>query len=255
MVFDFFTSNFYLLLSIWIAIAIITFSYLFFVTAPYGRHASTNWGPSMDARWGWIIMESPSVFLIGGLCIFFRENLTLVSLIFVLIYIFHYFHRTLIWPFIAEMDAKKMPVFVAFLAFVFNIFNVLFQCTWILFIANYENSWLTSFPFILGILIFVTGFYINVRSDYMLINLRKTKGPGYHIPRGFLYEKISAPNYFGEMLEWLGWTISSLSPSGLAFFIWTSANLIPRGISNHKWCNENIENYPQGRKAVIPGII
>ena len=57
------------------------------------------------------------------------------------------------------------------------------------------------------------------------------------------------------MLEWLGWTIASLSPSGLAFFIWTSANLIPRGISNHKWCNENIENYPQGRKAVIPGII
>ena len=88
-----------------------------------------------------------------------------------------------------------------------------------------------------------------------LINLRKAKGPGYHIPRGFLYEKISAPNYFGEMLEWLGWTISSLSPSGLAFFIWTSANLIPRGISNHKWCNENIENYPQGRKAVIPGIV
>ena len=66
-----------------------------------------------------------------------------------------------------------MPVFVAFLAFVFNIFNVLFQCTWILFIANYENSWLTSFPFILGILIFVAGFYINVRSDYMLINLRE----------------------------------------------------------------------------------
>ena len=69
MVFDLFTSNFYLLLSIWIAIAIITFFYLFFVTAPYGRHASTNWGPSMDARWGWIVMESPSVFLIGGLCI------------------------------------------------------------------------------------------------------------------------------------------------------------------------------------------
>ena len=57
------------------------------------------------------------------------------------------------------------------------------------------------------------------------------------------------------MLEWLGWTISSLSPSALAFFIWTSANLIPRGISNHKWCNENIENYPQDRKAVIPGIV
>ena len=87
MVFDLFTSNFYLLLGIWISIAVITFCYLFFVTAPYGRHASTDWGPSMDARWGWIIMESPSVFLIGGICIFFRENLTLVSLIFVLIYI------------------------------------------------------------------------------------------------------------------------------------------------------------------------
>ena len=153
MIFDFFTNNFYILLGLWIAIAAITFFYLFFVTAPYGRHASSDWGPSMDARWGWIVMESPSVFLIGGLCIFFRENLSLASLIFVLIFIFHYFHRTLIWPFVAEIDGKKMPIFVAFLAFVFNIFNVLFQCTWILFIANYENSWLTSFPFIFGILI------------------------------------------------------------------------------------------------------
>ena len=123
MIFDFFTNNFYILLGLWIAIAVITFFYLFFVTAPYGRHASSDWGPSMDARWGWIVMESPSVFLIGGLCIFFRENLSLVSSIFVLIYIFHYFHRTLIWPFIAEIDGKIMPIYVASLAIVFIIFG------------------------------------------------------------------------------------------------------------------------------------
>ena len=65
MIFDFLTNNFYILLSLWIAIAVITFFYLFFVTAPYGRHASSDWGPSMDARWGWIVMESPSVFLLS----------------------------------------------------------------------------------------------------------------------------------------------------------------------------------------------
>ena len=60
------------------------------------------------------------------------------------------------------------------------------------------------------------------------MNLRKTKGNGYHIPEGFLFKYVSCPNYLGEIIEWLGWAILTLSPAGLVFFIWTFSNLVPR---------------------------
>ena len=85
-----------------------------------------------------------------------------------------------------------------------------------------------------------------------MIKLREKHGGGYHIPEGFLFNKISSPNYFGEILEWLGWFIMTLSPAGLVFFIWTMANLIPRAKSNHEWSIKNIEGYPNNRKKVIP---
>ena len=47
----------------WIFVALISFVYLFFVNAPYGRHMRQGWGKSISARTGWVIMESPCVIL------------------------------------------------------------------------------------------------------------------------------------------------------------------------------------------------
>ena len=86
------------------------------------------------------------------------------------------------------------------------------------------------------------------------MKLRKSNGDGYYSPQGFLYRYISCPNYFGEIIEWLGWAILTLSPAGLVFFIWTFANLVPRARSNHNWSKSNIPNYPKNRKAIFPYI-
>ena len=98
------------------------------------------------------------------------------------------------------------------------------------------------------------GLFINIKSDNILIKLREDHGDGYHIPKGFLFNKISNPNYFGEIMEWLGWFIMTMSPAGLVFFVWTLANLIPRAKSNHEWCLENIKGYPVDRKRIVPYI-
>ena len=55
----------------WIALACFTFIMLMFIRAPYGRHLRPGWGPSLPARAGWIIMESPSIIL---MTIFFAFN-------------------------------------------------------------------------------------------------------------------------------------------------------------------------------------
>ena len=139
----------------------------------------------------------------------------------------HYVHRTLIWPFIAEMRGKKMPIAIPASAFCFNLVNVPIQGYFILGSTSYTSSWLTNPVFIIGLVIFMLGMSVNIISDYYLIRLRKKLGPGYHLPNKYLFKYISSPNYFGEMIEWLGWAILTWSYAGLIFFIWTVANLFP----------------------------
>ena len=47
------------------AIAGVVFVLLFFISAPYGRYQRRGWGPALPARWAWMIMESPAVFVIA----------------------------------------------------------------------------------------------------------------------------------------------------------------------------------------------
>jgi steroid 5-alpha reductase family enzyme len=87
--------------------------------------------------------------------------------------------------------------------------------------------------------------------------LRNLRAPGdltYHIPNRGLYRWISCPNYFGEILEWLGWAIATWSLPGLAFAIWTIANLAPRAHAHHAWYHTRFPAYPSQRKALIPYI-
>ena len=243
-----------IILITWAGVSVIAFIALLFKSAPYGRHSMSSWGPSMPSRLGWILMESPAVYLMLLFLIFFSNSLGIIELTFTLIWMVHYIHRSFIWPIRAKLEGKRITLLVVLLAAFFNIVNVYIQGSWIFNFGSYETEWFWSPFFIIGLSIFLIGLYINIKSDNILIKLREKYGSGYHIPKGFLFNKISSPNYFGEILEWLGWFIMTLSPAGLVFFIWTMANLIPRAKSNHEWSLENIENYPKDRKKVIPFI-
>ena len=56
----------------------------------------------------------------------------------------------------------------------------------------------------LGLFLFLLGMAINLHSDSVLRGLRAPGETGYRIPYGGLFSHISAPNYFGETLEWCG---------------------------------------------------
>ena len=239
-------------LFIWTGISIIAFIALLFKSAPYGRYSMSSWGPSMSSRLGWILMESPTVYLMLLFMYFFSSSLGVVEIIFTVIWMVHYVHRSFIWPLRAKLEGKRITLIVVLLAAIFNLVNVYIQGSWIFIYGSYEKEWLMSPFFIIGLLVFFIGLCINIKSDNILMKLREEHGSGYHIPNGFLYNKVSCPNYFGEILEWLGWFIMTLSPAGLVFLIWTMANLIPRAKSNHEWSIENIEGYPKDRKKVIP---
>ena len=246
---------FYILITIWVVIGIATFVYLFYENAPYGRHIKEGWGILIPARLGWVVMESPCVILMIAYGLIVREQLQVVHEIFLLLWLAHYIHRTFIYPFAIKMTNPKMPISIAFSAFFFNIINVSIQAFGIFYFTEYSSDWISSPVFIVGLTLFLIGMFINIKSDYYIAYMKKRKGPGYHIPNGFLYRYISAPNYFGEIIEWIGWAILTWSISGIVFLIWVIANLFPRAISHHKWYKDKFHDYPKNRKAIIPGII
>ena len=75
-------SFFYIFLLIWVTIAVITFIYLLYESAPYGRHIKEGWGLNISARLGWIVMESPCVVLMIAYALVVKDQLELIHLIF-----------------------------------------------------------------------------------------------------------------------------------------------------------------------------
>jgi protein-S-isoprenylcysteine O-methyltransferase Ste14 len=246
---------FNIMLAITFPLAAVIFVALLYINAPYGRHKRRGWGPSLSNRLGWLLMESPSVLIFGFLFIIGEAPKTLPIIIFFGLWQAHYVHRAFIYPFMISDGRKLMPIAILLMAFVFNIGNAYINGRYLFSLSGgYPDSWLSSPRMIFGLLLFISGFFINRWSDRILQNLRKPGEPQYKIPFGGLYRWISCPNYFGEIIEWTGWAVATWSLPGLAFALWTFANLAPRARAHHTWYHQYFTNYPKERKALIPRI-
>lgn len=230
------------------------FIILLFITAGYGQHLSKKWGPSINNKLGWFIMEVPTVIIYLFYYLIGNRKADLVPLVFMFIWMLHYFRRTFIFPILIR-GKEPMPITIILMGFIFNGLNAYIQARWIYtFSPGYSLSWIFNPLFITGILIFFSGFIINLHSDHIIRNLRESGETDYKIPFGGMFQYISSPSYFGEITEWTGWAIMTWSFPGLIFVIWTFANLAPRARSNHNWYKETFENYPKNRKTLIPFI-
>jgi len=67
---------------------------------------------------------------------------------------------------------------------------------------------------------------------------------------------VSGANFFGEIVEWLGFAIAmGLALPGVTFAFCTACNIGPRAVAHHKWYLEKFnDEYPKTRKALIPFI-
>jgi len=228
----------------------IIFFILLFVSAPYGRHARENWGISISTRLGWIIMEMPALFIFYFI---FKTN-ELIAYVFFILWGIHYIHRAVIFPFQFRNPLKPMPVTIIGLGAIFNLINAYINGVSLTMIHSYPITWVSNPCFIVGILLFISGFFINRQADFILQHLRRPGESEYKIPQGGLYRWISCPNYLGEIIQWLGWALATWSLAGFAFFIWTIANLVPRALKNNEWYRDTFPQYPKNRRALIPWV-
>ncbi|MBI4977988.1 MAG: DUF1295 domain-containing protein [Spirochaetes bacterium] len=226
---------------------------LFFIPAPYGRHLKKSFGFAVNNRTGWLLMEAPASILFIVFLFWGNQHIGIVTVVFLLIWQAHYLYRSFIYPF--RLIPRPMPLAVAFMGLFFNIMNTYLQGRWFAVIGpEYAASWLRDPRFIIGLAMFITGFAINKWADNVLHRLKRENPGTYRIPSGGLYNAISSPNYFGEIIEWSGWAVMTWSVPGAVFAFWTAANLMPRAWSHHRWYKRTFPDYPKERKALIPGV-
>jgi 3-oxo-5-alpha-steroid 4-dehydrogenase 1 len=236
-----------------LATAVPTWLALRYVSAPYGRHTRDGWGPTLPARLGWMLMESPASLVWLGIYLVGANAFAPAPLVMLALWQLHYVNRAFLLPLRAKPDDKRVPALVPALAVAFNLANAYTNARHVSHLGAYATSWLWDPRFLVGALLFLGGRTLNVRADEALLALRN-EGRGYQIPRGPYFRWISCPNYAAEILEWCGWAILTWSLAGVAFAVYTFANLAPRALSHHRWYQEKFPDYPRERRALLPGI-
>lgn len=245
-----------ILLIIELVFALIAFVFLVFINAPYGRYVRKGWGPTIPARYGWMIMEFPAFFVIACFVLTNLNKAGAFGIFFLLIWEAHYFYRVFVYPFIMTSPQKPFPMLLVFFAVCFNSINGAANGLSLVSMGGFYggNDWMMDARFWLGLALFIAGFGIHTHSDKILRILRRQGKGEYLVPQKGLFRFVSSPNYLGEIVEWTGFAVATWSVAGLAFAVFTIANLLPRAYSNHQWYKKTFPEYPRNRRVLVPFV-
>ena len=190
-----------------IASAILTFCGLSFFAAPYGKYSSAKgFGPLMPAQIAWAVMESPNLW-VSCLVYYYRDLHTKTTIgnnmnkLALFCFLLHYVNRSIIYPWRMRSSAcTPMPLSVMLAAFVFCSWNGFNQAAALVLVNDVPTD-ASNLRCMVGTVVFLVGFYINVTSDNNLVNAKKLSAEQnggvskYVIPRGGMFEYVSSANY------------------------------------------------------------
>lgn len=250
--------TFTIVLIVMTVMAVVVFVSLFFVDAGYGRFYAPKWGPAIDNRLGWMLMEAPVFVAMLLLWWLSDRREDGIRLVFLLLFELHYFHRAFVFPWLMR-GRSKMPLSIIGTAVLFNTLNAYMQGGWLFYVSPvdyYSADWLTSVPFLVGTALFLFGMGVNIHSDRIIRNLRKPGDTAHYLPRGGMFRWVTSANYFGELVEWTGFAILTWSVSGAVFALWTFANLAPRAARIYNGYRQEFPEQLDTRttKRIIPFI-
>lgn len=226
---------------------------LFFMSAPYGKHSRPGWGPQINSKTAWILMETPAV--LAPAAIFFISGNRSAGAIFALcLWEMHYLYRSYVFSSLQRGSKPSFPVLLAAMALLFNINNGVIIGQDLFVRGKADLIDLFDVGRSLGVALFLGGFALHVVSDAIIRSLRGDGETGYKIPRGGMFRLVSNPNYLGEIVEWIGFALMTRSIAAWAFAFFTFCNVFPRAVSNHLWYHEHFPDYPAERKVIVPFI-
>ncbi|WP_194815097.1 methyltransferase [Nocardia sp. XZ_19_385] len=234
-----------------------------FAQSPYGRFASTKVGFNLNPKLGWWLMEIPATVVFAVFYLTGPNRFEPVPLVLAAIWLLHYGNRGWFFPLsIRQVPGKRSSFNVSVMAagmFVTALHGYLngsfFSHD---YLNQYGTEWLTDPRFLGGLAIYLGGFALLVRSEWIVRNLRDKNNPGaidYKVPFGGGFRYVTSPAYLGELLAWAGFALLTWNLAGLVIFLITAGNLVPRAFATHKWYREKFADYPPERKALIPYVI
>ena len=237
-------------------LAIVVFICLYFITAGYGQFRTKRWGYSIDNRVAWFLMEAPVFFVM--LIIWCRAGFPfhLPELILLGLFLVHYFQRSFVFPSLMK-GHSRMPLSIMMMGVLFNVINGIMQgggLFWFPITAYTQGaSYLLRWNAIVGIIVFLFGMIVNCHSDYVIRHLRQPGDTRHYLPQAGFYRYVTSANYFGELVEWIGFAIAAANPAAWVFALWTGANLIPRAHAIHRKYHEEFGDEAVGtRRRIIP---
>lgn len=266
-------------------LAVVVWLALTRIEAPYGMTYRPGWGPALDNRVGWVLMEAPAFLCMAAIMVYAAVNTGIsdapwsvptgvaevptgadartvrpygvAAYVCGALYLIHYFRRSFVFP-LKMRGRSRMPLVIALMGAVFNIVNVYLIGGWlfVLYPMDYPLSWLWSWQFIVGTCVFFLGMAVNMRADHIVRHLRRPGDTRHYIPRGGMFRYVSAASYLGELVEWAGFALLTWSWAGAVFLLWTAANLVPRAGRLHaRYLREFGAEYSSlHRKRIIPYI-
>ena len=239
-----------------LAMAVVVFISLYFVTAGYGQFRTKQWGWSINNKVAWVLMEIP-VFLVMLVIWYFSPlKWDLPQLVLFGLFELHYFQRSLVFPWLLK-GQSRMPVVIMLMGVLFNVINGYLQGGGLYLFPNPDfqegASYLLRWNAIAGILLFIVGMAINLHSDHVIRHLRKPGDTRHYLPQKGMYRYVTSANYLGEIMEWIGFALAAATLAAWVFPIWTAANLVPRAHAIYNRYKEEFgKEALKNKKRIIP---
>eukprot|EP01087_Luapelamoeba_hula_P011679 TRINITY_DN3203_c0_g1_i1.p1 TRINITY_DN3203_c0_g1~~TRINITY_DN3203_c0_g1_i1.p1 ORF type:complete len:308 (+),score=44.81 TRINITY_DN3203_c0_g1_i1:68-991(+) len=95
----------------------------------------------------------------------------------------------------------------------------------------------------------------NLITHIKLRNLRPPGTTTRQIPRGFLFEEVSCPNYLCEILAWLSFSFMTHSYAALMFTAVGAYQMLIWALQKHARYQREFPDYPAKRRALIPYLL
>jgi 3-oxo-5-alpha-steroid 4-dehydrogenase 1 len=223
---------------------------------PYGRHMQPGQPNTLPALPAWLLFESPQLFAFALTFWLSGGPHGSAALVLFGLWQAHYSYRALIYPLRMRDRHKRFPLSGVVFGILFNAINGFINGYAVAHAPHLAGAaWLHDPRFLAGLAVAVAGWLINFQADSILIGLRADGSTGYKVPHGGMFRWVSSANYFGEIVLWCGWALLSWTLAGLSFAVFSTANLLPRALSHHRWYREHFADYPQQRKAILPGLL
>ena len=249
--------KFHLFLIVMSVVALFVFVALYFVKAGYGMFRTSSWGLSINNKLAWMLMEAPVFVVMFWLWGRSGVGFSMPVYVFFLLFQLHYLQRSFIFPFLMK-GKSRMPLAIMVMGIVFNVLNGVMQAGGLFYFNSQVPtgigwSYLLQPQAVVGILLFFVGMVVNWHSDHVIRHLRQPGDTRHYLPQKGMYRYVTSANYFGELVEWTGFAILTVSPAAWVFVWWTAANLVPRANAIHERYVEEFGKEAVGkRKRIIP---